>query len=203
MFERIYNSLERISKVAVWVGGMALMLSAIMVTIDVITRKLFGITMSGSDEISGYVFAAATTWAFSYCLVHRANVRIDALYNLLSRRARAVLDLLGMLLLLLYVSVLAYKAVFVFQETIDFNATAQTTLATPLWIPQIFWLIGLLFFLITLVFVTVYTFVALLKRDYVLVSKIAGVRTVEEELDEDHWSTGGVATEPGQGRGER
>ena len=88
VFERIHKGLFKTSQVAVWVGGAALMLSAIMVTLDVIARKIFSITISGSDEISGYVFAAATTWAYSYCLLTRSNIRIDALYNLLSIRAR-------------------------------------------------------------------------------------------------------------------
>lgn len=182
MFERIYTSLEKISRVSVWVGGAALMLAAVMVTIDVTTRKLFSVTMSGSDEIAGYVFAASTTWGYSYCLLHRANIRIDALYNTLGRMAQAVLDLIAMMLLLLYVYILATKAVAVFLETVEYNATAQTTLATPLWMPQLFWVAGLVFFLITLAFVTLYTAVSLLKRDLVTVSRIAGVRTIEEEV---------------------
>ena len=78
MFAMIHHRLEQISRFAVWVGGAALMAAAFMVTVDVLFRKFVGITMSGSDEYSGYVFAASTTWAYSYCLLHRSNVRIDA-----------------------------------------------------------------------------------------------------------------------------
>ena len=84
-FARIHRIFERLSLWAVWVGGAALMLSAIMVTVDVLARKYLNITMSGSDEITGYVFAGATTWAYAYCLLHRSNIRIDAVYNLLPR----------------------------------------------------------------------------------------------------------------------
>ena len=157
-----------------------------MVAIDVVCRKYLGVTMSGSDEITGYVFAASTTWAYSYCLFNRANVRIDALYNLL-----------GLVLLLVYVSILASKAVVVYQETIEFNATAQTTLATPLWIPQIFWVSGLVFFFITLAFVTLYTTVAMIQRDLPLVARLAGVRTVEEELEQETHGTVVVTAQPG------
>ena len=61
MLAMIHHRLEQISRFAVWVGGAALMLAAIMVTIDVTFRKAFALTMSGSDEYSGYVFAASTT----------------------------------------------------------------------------------------------------------------------------------------------
>ncbi len=185
MFERIHSGLERISVYSVWVGGGALLLAAIMVTLDVLSRKVFSVTMSGSDEIAGYVFAAATTWGYSYCLLKRANIRIDALYNNLSHMKQSVLDFFGMFLLLFYVFILTVKAVVVFQETVADNATAQTTLATPLWIPQLFWVSGLVFFLLTLAFITVYTGVALVRRDLATVSRIAGVRTIEEEMTQE------------------
>ena len=82
LYLRINAALSRIAQVAVWIGGASLLACAILVTIDVITRKLLNWTFSGSDEISGYAFAASTTWAYSYCLLHRANIRIDAVYNL-------------------------------------------------------------------------------------------------------------------------
>lgn len=185
MFDIIHRKLTDISRVAVWVGGLALMLSAIMVTGDVIMRKLFSITISGSDEISGYVFAAATTWAYSYCLLTRANIRIDAAYNMLSLRARALLDILGVALLLYYIYLLATNAWGMFLENVKYVSTAQTTLATPLWIPQIFWVSGLFFFLLCLSFVLVYCLTAAVKRDWQTVNTVAGVKSVDEEITEE------------------
>ncbi len=185
MFNKIHIGLTKASRVAVWCGGGALLLAAIMVTGDVIMRKLFGITLSGADEITGYIFAAAITWAYPYCLLHRSNVRIDALYNYLQPAKRAWLDLLGLILLLIFIALLTIKSVTVFTDSLEFNSTAMTTLATPLWIPQLFWLSGLIFFLFTLVFITCYTLVALLHRDLQTVARIAGVMSVEEELEEE------------------
>ena len=178
------------------------MLSAIMVTLDVIARKFFSVTMSGSDEISGYVFAASTTWAYSYCLLHRANVRIDALYNVLSPRAKAILDFIGIGLLTFYIYLLTFKAIFVFTETIEYNATAQTTLATPLWIPQIFWLGGLVFFFVTLVFLTIYALVAFVRNDLTTVALTIGVRDVAQELQDETRGTGVLIADSASDRGE-
>jgi TRAP-type C4-dicarboxylate transport system permease small subunit len=185
MFQIFHDKLTGISKVAVWVGGAALLLSAIMVTVDVFARKAFGITISGSDEISGYVFAASTTWAYSYCLLTRSNIRIDALYNVLGLRTKAALDIIGVLLLLYYIFLLTTNAWGMFIENIEFDSTAQTTLATPLWIPQMFWVSGLIFFLISLTFVAAYGLNSLLRGDWQTVNDIAGVKTVEEEIDEE------------------
>ncbi len=185
MLQTIHSRLLDVSRIAVWCGGLALMLSAIMVTVDVTARKLFGITISGSDEISGYVFAAATTWAYSFCLLTRSNIRIDAFYNLLGQRPRAILDVVALVFLLYYTFLLTRNAWGMFVDNVEYNSTAQTTLATPLWIPQIFWISGLGFFVICLTFLTIYGSYSLLRGDWSTVNRIAGVKTVEEEIKEE------------------
>jgi len=153
-----------------------------MVTVDVLCRKFFSVTMSGSDEISGYVFAAGTTWAYSYCLLNRSNVRIDALYNFLPVGLRAVLDVFGVALLLFYMSFLTRKAFDVFWTSWTGNSISNTTLLTPLWIPQLAWFLGLVLFVLCLCFVLLYTLIGLFRRDTALVQRIAGAMSAEEEL---------------------
>lgn len=186
--------LERISRYAVWVGGGAMLLAAFMVTIDVFARKIFNVTMSGSDEISGYVFAASTTWAYSYCLLNRTNVRIDALYNFAPRPLRAVLDVVGIALLFGYMTLLTDKAIDVFVTSWERDSVAITTLATPLWIPQLFWLAGLILFQITMVVLLVYTIVCLFTGNFARVQNIAGAMSVEEEIEVE---THGMGTRTG------
>jgi TRAP-type C4-dicarboxylate transport system permease small subunit len=183
--ERIRGWLERLSTYAVWVGGASLMLAAIMVAIDVVCRKFLGITMSGSDEISGYVFAASTTWAYSYCLLHRSHIRIDALYNVLPAPMRAALDVLALSLLLVYVTVLTRHAWTAFMTSYDNNAVSITTLATRLWVPQAFWVIGLILFVVTLVFVLIHALAGVATRNWALVNRVAGMLSIEEEIEEE------------------
>ena len=185
MFQTIHDKLDRISLIAVWIGGGTLMLCAIMVTIDVFFRKFFSITMSGSDEITGYVFAASTTWAYSYCLLRRANVRIDAIYNLLPLVVRCFLDLIGLGLLFWFMVVLTDQATTVFTTSWEHNSVAITTLATPLWIPQLAWIAGLYLFVVTLVFVIVYSATLLARRDWAGISRVVGTLSVEEEIKEE------------------
>jgi TRAP-type C4-dicarboxylate transport system permease small subunit len=185
VLDRIRGLLERLSRYAVWVGGASLLLAAVMVAVDVICRKLFGITMSGSDEISGYVFAASTTWAYSFCLLHRSHIRIDALYNLLPLPLRGLLDIVGVTLLLVYMSVLTKHAWIVFATSYANNSKSITTLTTPLWIPQLFWVVGLILFVVTLVFVLVHALAALFARNWQLLASIAGILSIEEEIEEE------------------
>ena len=192
MLATIHNRLEKLSKMAVWVGGASLLGAALMVSVDVICRKFFSITMSGSDEYSGYVFAASTTWAYSYCLLHRSNVRIDALYNLLPRKLCALLDFIGLMLLLYFMAIMTYHALIVFWDaTICFRdaerkcAVAITTLGTPQWIPLFFWVFGLVMFIITLLFLLLYITVALCQRNWALVANLAGVPSVVDTIEEE------------------
>ncbi len=184
-FEVVHNWLDVLSRWAVWIGGASLMLSAIMVTVDVICRKFFGITMSGSDEITGYVFAASTTWAYSYCVIHRSNVRIDAAYNFLPIWLRAILDVVGLALLLGFMAYLTDKAIDVFVTSWQRDSVSITTLATPQWIPQLAWVTGLVLFVFTAGFVLIYALVALLRGDVVLVQHVAGAMNVEDEIAEE------------------
>ncbi len=183
--DSIHRFLKHVANWAVWASGMALLLCAIMVTIDVFFRKFFSMTMSGSDEISGYVFAATTTWAYSYCLLNRSNVRIDVLYNFLPIRIRAILDCVGIALLLFYMSYLTTKAFGVFWTSWQGNSVSNTTLLTPLWIPQLMWFLGLLLFVFTLSFMLLYTLIALIRGDNNLVQRIAGAMSAQEEIDQE------------------
>ena len=192
MFERIHARLGHIARIAVWIGGGAHLAAAIMVTIDVLLRKLFSITMSGSDEMSGYVFAAGTTWAYSYCLLHRSNIRIDAIYNLFPRRLCGALDIAGVVLLLIYNAVLTRHAWEAFTTSYVRDSVSITTLATPLWIPQMFWVIGLIAFQLTLIFLAVYATLRYWQRDDAAVNRIIGVPTVAEEVEAE---TRGMARE--------
>ena len=73
----------------VWVGGALLLAAAITVSVDVIVRKLFNLSLGGADELSGYAFAIGVAWALPFALLQRANIRIDALYGKLPARIAA------------------------------------------------------------------------------------------------------------------
>ena len=194
--QQLHALLGRISQYAVWVGGAALLGAATLVTFEIFLRSVLGISMGGADEISGYVFAASTTWAYSFCLLHRANVRIDAFYNFLPRPVCAALDVVGTVLLLGYMGIMTESALHVFLESWSNNSVAITTLQTPLWIPQLFWLAGLVLFIVTLIFVALYSLLTFLRGDFAGVQLIAGVRSIEEEVSEE---THGMGTKASPG----
>ncbi|MEM1363378.1 MAG: TRAP transporter small permease [Pseudomonadota bacterium] len=185
MLGRIQDGLESTARAAAIIGGFAMCCAAFMVTFDVLSRKLFGVTMRGSDEITGYIFAASTTWAYAYAVLTRSNIRIDVAYVALSPKARALLDLLGLGLLTLYIFLLTRSALTVVEESWQYTYTAQTPLATPLWIPQSFWFAGLAFMLICLTFLAFRSLCYVAKGDWQGIATIAGVKSLDQEIDEE------------------
>ena len=102
-------------------------------------------------------------------------------------------DLVGVLLLLTYNAVLTRHAWYAFATSYVRDSVAITTLATPLWIPQLFWVIGLIAFELTLIFVAVYAMrSATGSATTRAVNRIAGVPTVAEEVEAE---TRGMAQE--------
>lgn len=192
MLDLLMRKTERVSRIAVWFAGGALILSAFMVTIDVTLRKLFSISMGGADEITGYVFAIGTTWAFTFTLLDRANVRIDALYQFLPRHVRAGLDIFSVLVLGFFMFLVTKGAYSVFYGSLgapfgetEFWSVSITPLLTPLALPQGLWLLGMLLFMFALALVFVRSLVALLKGDLATVARIAGPKTQQQEVDEE------------------
>jgi|AntAceMinimDraft_12_1070368.scaffolds.fasta_scaffold05116_2 TRAP-type C4-dicarboxylate transport system permease small subunit len=173
--DRIHSLLYGISRLSVRIFGAGYLLVALATTLDVALRNLFSMSIPGVYEVAGYVFAFATTWGFCFVLFERAHVRIDVAYQHFGARLRAIADVLALLSMGLFVTVLSYRAWLTLDDTLLFQASARTTLQTPLWIPQSIWLAGLLFFLLCIAFLILYTTTLLIRGRLGDVSSVAGI----------------------------
>ena len=95
----VWKTTAAVSRTFAWLGGLLLLLAAILVSAEVVSRKLLTVVYSGSDEIAAYLFAVGTTWSLAHVLVTRGHVRIDALYLHFPTRTRAALDLVALVTL--------------------------------------------------------------------------------------------------------
>lgn len=142
--------------------------------------------MSGSDEISGYLFAIATALSLPYALLHRANVRIDAAYVLMPAGVRYALDLFGLTLLTVFSGFVTWRAAMAVEVTWANGSRAITPLQTPLILPQSAWLAGwLLLLCLCLLLVLAAMIAAGLRRDFARATRIGGIPSVEEEIREE------------------
>lgn len=176
---------DRIALRAVWIGGALLLAAAALVSVDVTIRKLFRLSVGGADELSGYAFAIGVAWAFPFALLRRANVRIDALYQHMPARIAAALDLVALIALAVFVTVLTRYAWEVVAGSWNLGALSNSQLKMPLWIPQGLWFLGLALFFATTAMLTLRTALALVSGDLATVRKYAGARSIQEEAADE------------------
>ena len=185
LVERLLRRANALSLGAAWFGGAITLASVLLICFDVIVRKFFGFTTGGADELSGYAFAISTSWSLAFVVLHRGNVRVDALYQLLPVRISAMLDWLSLVTLGVFMVFLTYYASFVVDTSWVQNSAANTPLATPLWIPQGLWFFGLVWMCLVLALMLVRASVALVTGDITAIKDMCGVRSVEEEAQEE------------------
>lgn len=181
----LYRRAETLSHAAVWFGGALTLASVFLICFDVLARKFFNFTTGGADELSGYAFAISTSWALAFATLQRANVRVDVLYQKLPVRLSGLLDWISLVAMGVFIGYLTYYAYGVAETSWIQNSAANTPLATPLWIPQSLWTLGLVWLCIVLALMLLRASVALVTGDLATVKAICGVRSAIEEADEE------------------
>ena len=185
MINTIVQRGETLSRIAAWFSGILLFGTAIMISVEVVLRKVFSMSMGGADEISGYAMAVSCSWAFAYALYRKAHIRIDVLYVRLPHWSRYLLDLSALVLFAIYMVVLSWFSFQVFLISFVKGSTANTPLHTPLWIPQFVWVVGLILFTSSVFLLIAGTIYNLLHRNFGMAQKLSGATTLEEEIEDE------------------
>ena len=172
---QLVSLLRRLNEILAVGAGLLLLISVCVTLYDVIARP-FGFSLGGTDELSGYAMAIVTSWGISYGLTCLAHVRIDLIRARGSNLVKAWFDAVSILSLATVAVTVAYRAWPVLAKSISNNSTANTTLETPLWIPQSLWMAGWLWFAVSAVVLTLSVFLFLLRGNYAAVEEFAGSR---------------------------
>lgn len=172
--------LRRINKCIALVVGFGILATSGYIVTDIVLRKL-GMSLGGSDEISGYIMAGVASWGMSFGLTELAHVRIDVIRLRLMPFWRSGLDVFSILVLAAVVSLIAIQAWPVLEKTMARDSHANTPLETPLWVPQLIWFSGWLWFAVTAVILTALAAICLGRQQYKAVADVSGIGS---ELDE-------------------
>lgn len=194
---RLVNGIARFSA---WVGGVALMGSALMIGIDLILRKTIGVSMGGADEIAGYILAIVSAWAFPIALLKRSHIRVDILYSRLSSKTRSALDLLALGSMAIFVGTLLYHVGGVLWDSIQYRSISTTPLQIPQWLPQSLWFAGYVFFAVTIGVLVCTSLTHWRRQRWAAVNALIGINSVEEDIQEEtHRSVPGLTTPASHG----
>jgi TRAP-type C4-dicarboxylate transport system permease small subunit len=166
-------------------GGVLVLASAVLVSVDVLLRKLLSVTLGGADELSGYALAIGSTWSFAFVLLNRGNVRIDALYQHLPRGLAALCDVLAVLALLSFGSLVGWYGAGVVTQSWTSQSHSNSDLAVPLVVPQMLWWLGWLWFVLCGVLLLWRALGRARAQDWAGLNQLVGARSVAEEADEE------------------
>jgi TRAP-type mannitol/chloroaromatic compound transport system permease small subunit len=195
----LVDATHAISRVSAWCAGAFMLFTALMVSGEVVARKLGSALITGASEVGGYMLAICSVWAFSYTLLHRSHIRFDILYARCGPRTRGVLDLVALIAVGVFACIVTYHSYAVLATSIGFNARSVSSLAIPIWIPQSVWFAGLVFLCWTSFILAVRVLVALLQGDLDTVNRLAGTIMAKDEAEQeanDALQKPGAAHEP-------
>lgn len=176
---------DRGSTTAALAGGLLILASAVIVSVDVLLRKFTTVTVGGADELSGYALAIGSTWAFAFVMLNRGNVRIDALYQHLPRRLAAVCDLVALLALLAFAGLVAWHGWNVMSYSWEIGSHSNSSLAVPLAIPLTLWWAGYGWFVACGLLLLARSLAALAGGNLADVNRLIGARSVQDEAADE------------------
>ena len=180
----MFQSLEWISRRAMWVAGFCYLLITVLICFDIFARKLLGFSTESTTELTGYLMAVGMSWGLAGTLFERGHVRIDVLVQRMSLRVRVWLHLASLLALVVSTGYYVYGAISIAKDSFAFNATDLTTIRTPLVLPQGIWAAGFVLLLLAALALTLRSVAQLTRGDLDTMDRSLMARTYEDEAAE-------------------
>lgn len=181
----IVDLARRLSHRMTQAGGLIVLVTALVVTVDVVLRQVFRAPLGGIEELSGYGLAIATTWGLSDAFLRRTHIRIDVFYQLVPVGARAVLDVVSLLALLATIAYLGWLAFNMFLLAVEFKSRTAQPLFFPLAIIQGMWVAGILVFIAVMSVVAAAVARELARGNLAAVQQLLSPAAASEELAEE------------------
>lgn len=99
--QRVIQAIEAFSHLVGLIGAWVMAPLILSMVYEVLARHLFNAPTSWAYEV-GYMLAGTCyLFGMAYCLKERGHVRVDFLYDRIGARGRAIVDLVGYLILML------------------------------------------------------------------------------------------------------
>lgn len=183
--DRTIAFLRGLSRVTVWLAGLLLLALCVAVGAEVVMRRLFDTSLQGVDEFGGYTLAVVSTFAFTYTLLERGHIRIDALYGVLPPRLQRLMDLVALAALIVFFALILAYAWELFFRSYSRGTRSMTPLAVPLVYPQALWFAGLALFVATSVVLLLRALLALVQGRPSDAARLIGSKSATEEAIEE------------------
>ena len=180
MEENVLKSLRKWNRRIAILTGLSLLACAGVVLTDVVLRQL-GLSFGGTDEISGYVMAIATSWGMAFTLLELGHVRIDILRSRSRGFTRALFDLFALAVLAGTVTLIAWRCWPVLARSLANSSRANTPLETPLAWVQAPWFAGWTWFALVAWLTVILAGILVMKSKFDMTERAIGTYAEAEQ----------------------
>lgn len=180
----MYRLLEWTSGRAMTVAGWCYLAITVLITFDIIARRLLGFSTEATTEVTGYLMAIGMSWGMAATLFERGHVRIDVLVQKLPLGLRVWLHMASLLALLVATAFFVYGAYSLARYSLELGSTDLSTLRMPMVIPQGLWAAGLALLLLAGVAMAARSLRQLASGEAEAMDRMLMARTYEDEAAE-------------------
>jgi len=147
---RLISKIEKISVYLGYFSGVLVFLMMLSIIIDVVMRHIFNSPTTWADEVSCYLLVGITFLGASYTLKFEGHIRVEAIIVKMKPGIRKYVEISLDILSFLFLAFFALQAFKLVADSYSSVRIAPTLLRTPLYVPQVFFAIGLTWFALQL-----------------------------------------------------
>ncbi len=134
---------ERINVLTGFLGALAIMAAALIVTEGVIVRKVLGLSTVWQIEMSVFLLMYACFVGAGYAQRNHHHLNVDLVIIHLSPKGREIVLLITAVVSCLICGLIAYHAWPMWWESLVNNEHTESLWGPPLWIPYLFLPLGM------------------------------------------------------------
>jgi len=152
MLKQIEKLLDKISFYGAYVGVIALVLMCLIMGYEMIARKFFDRPTGFADEVAAYFLVVLFFLGVGFTFKQGGHISVKVLINRLSSPVRRKLEIFTDMVSLVFLIVITREGFLLFRESYKYDSKSMSILETPLYLPQIFVVVGLFLFLALFIF---------------------------------------------------
>jgi len=134
--KRLVKALSIAESLNQWMGqilGSFFYVLMVIMIYEVIARYVFDAPTNWAYELCVFFFSVACLLGGGYLLLHKAHINIDILYNHLSPRGRAIIDLCSAPFFFIFIAILLWQGTIFFWNSLSYWEHSTTVWAPPLY----------------------------------------------------------------------
>lgn len=136
-------ALGRVGEGLLWLAGLSLLAMVVVISAEVVARSVFHYSFEVVDELGGYLLVALSFLSLAPASRAGAFHRVEAVQKRLSERGKRISGMAFVALSLAFGLVMSFTIGRYIWRTFSQGEVASTSWQTPLWIPMLPMLVGI------------------------------------------------------------